>query len=362
MEKNQKKPEIKLVKDSKKYSLTVTKELENKIRYLCATFPNKEYSGALFYTVDGEFGNDNLKVTCRDFCLCDVGSSTYTEFETRPEVVSYMCENDLLDCYIGLLHSHDTMNTFFSGTDLDTLKSEGSSMPHFVSLIVNNKGDYTAAITSQIVRYFNGTVQESMNTFGGNVIPYEATPREFSDTCVRYNFLDITVDRDEWYNYITNSIDSILRSKAPSEIKYGFKSEEEEPLQLKLFDDIDIEKPHEILVDPKACERVLKRALFLEPSKDVSKYKVIDAIYNFIDWKKGKPDSVVENTIKKFMDWCIEDECGSNRESAAYANLCNDLTLYIDSFEYTINKKLLKDDIEDVLSMLFDAVVDLLEQ
>lgn len=364
MEKNQNKPEIKLVKDSKKYSLTVTKLLEDKIRYLCATFPNKEYSGALFYTVDGEFGSDNLKVTCRDFCLCDIGSSTYTEFETRPEVVSYMCENDLLDCYIGLLHSHNTMSTFFSGTDLDTLKSEGSSMPHFVSLIVNNKGEYTAAVTSQIVRYFNGTVQESMNTFGGNVIPYEATPREFSDTCIRYNLLDINVERDNWYNYITDSIDSITRSKASQETKYGFKDycENKEPLQMKLFEDIDIEEPHEILVNPEACERVLKKALFLDPSKDVSKYKVIDAIRSFIDWKKRKPDSVVENTIKKFMDWCIEDECGSNRESTAYSNLCNDLTLYIDGFEYTVSKNLFKDDIEDVLGMLFDAVVDLLEQ
>lgn len=362
MEKNQNKPEIKLVKDSKKYSLTVTKLLEDKIRYLCATFPNKEYSGALFYTVDGEFGSDNLKVTCRDFCLCDIGSSTYTEFETRPEVVSYMCENDLLDCYIGLLHSHNVMTTSPSGTDLDTLKSEGSSMPHFVSLIVNNKGEYTAAITSQIVRYFNGTVQESMNTFGGNVIPYEATPREFSDTCIRYNLLDITVERDNWYNYITDSIDSITRSKSSPEIKWGFKSEEKEPLQMKLFEDIDIEEPHEILVNPEACERVLKKALFLDPSKDVSKYKVIDAIRSFIDWKKRKPDSAVENTIKKFMDWCIEDECGSNRESAAYSNLCNDLTLYIDGFEYTVSKNLFKDDIEDVLGMLFDVVVDLLEQ
>lgn len=364
MEKNQNKPEIKLVKDSKKYFLTVTKLLEDKIRYLCATFPNKEYSGALFYTVDGEFGSDNLKITCRDFCLCDIGSSTYTEFETRPEVVSYMCENDLLDCYIGLLHSHNTMSTFFSGTDLDTLKSEGFSMPHFVSLIVNNEGEYTAAITSQIVRYFNGTVQESMNTFGGNVIPYEVTPREFSDTCIRYNLLDITVERDNWYNYITDSIDSITRSKASQETKYGFKDycENKEPLQMKLFEDIDIEEPHEILVNPEACERVLKKALFLDPSKDVSKYKVIDAIRSFIDWKKRKPDSAVENTIKKFMDWCIEDECGSNRESAAYSNLCNDLTLYIDGFEYTVSKNLFKDDIEDVLGMLFDVVVDLLEQ
>lgn len=39
------------------------------------------------------------------------------------------------------------MSTFFSGTDTSTLLEEGSDMHHFVSLIVNNAGKYTAGIT-----------------------------------------------------------------------------------------------------------------------------------------------------------------------------------------------------------------------
>lgn len=39
------------------------------------------------------------------------------------------------------------MSTFFSGTDTNTLQSEGMDMAHFVSLIVNNAGKYTAGIT-----------------------------------------------------------------------------------------------------------------------------------------------------------------------------------------------------------------------
>lgn len=93
-----------LILDDKKYSLVVTKSLEDKIRYLCAKFPDNEYSGALFYRVEGDFSTNDLKIVCVDFYICDIGSSTYTEFETRPEVVSYMCNNDLIDCYIGLLH------------------------------------------------------------------------------------------------------------------------------------------------------------------------------------------------------------------------------------------------------------------
>lgn len=46
--------------------------------------------------------------------------------------------------------SHNNMNTFFSGTDLNTLKEEGVDRNNFVSLIVNNEGTYTAAITRKI--------------------------------------------------------------------------------------------------------------------------------------------------------------------------------------------------------------------
>lgn len=44
----------------------------------------------------------------------------------------------------------DNIMTFFSGTDTDTLKEEGRDRNNFVSLIVNNVGSYTAAITRRI--------------------------------------------------------------------------------------------------------------------------------------------------------------------------------------------------------------------
>ena len=42
------------------------------------------------------------------------------------------------------------MSTFFSGTDTATLREEGRDSNNFVSLIVNNAGSYTAAITRRI--------------------------------------------------------------------------------------------------------------------------------------------------------------------------------------------------------------------
>lgn len=44
----------------------------------------------------------------------------------------------------------DNKMTFFSGTDTATLKEEGRDRNNFVSLIVNNAGTYTAAITRRV--------------------------------------------------------------------------------------------------------------------------------------------------------------------------------------------------------------------
>lgn len=135
------------------YKIIIPTKVERLIRYLCQTIPNVEWSGTLFYTYKGSFEENNLEIECVDIFPMDIGSSAYTEFEMSPDVISYMTLHpELLDCQMGLIHSHNHMATFFSGTDLSTLREEGNDRNHFVSLIVNNAGSYTAAITSKIKR------------------------------------------------------------------------------------------------------------------------------------------------------------------------------------------------------------------
>lgn len=132
------------------YKLIITKTLEEKIRLMCSKSWDTEWSGILFYKVEGDFSTDDLKIKCIDCKILDIGTSGSTEFIIDEKVCSYMVDNDLTDCYTGLIHSHNKLNTFFSATDLDTLASEGQDTNNFVSLIVNNKGEYTAAITRKI--------------------------------------------------------------------------------------------------------------------------------------------------------------------------------------------------------------------
>ena len=133
------------------YKLIIPAEVERKIRFACQQVWSTEWSGTLFFTHEGSFENNDLVIRCVDIYIMDIGTQTYTEFDMNPDVIAYMCENPkLLDCQMGLIHSHNNMSTFFSGTDTATLKEEGRDRNNFVSLIVNNAGTYTAAITRRI--------------------------------------------------------------------------------------------------------------------------------------------------------------------------------------------------------------------
>lgn len=204
-----------LKKQDNTYKLIITPELEEKIRFLCARFPNNEYSGVLFYDYTGRFEDNSLVLTAKDFCLMDYGSATYTEFNKSAEICNYMIEHDLLECQQGLMHSHDQMSTFFSGTDLGTLQEEGSDMNNFLSLIVNNAGQYTAAITRKVKHIPHVTEVLEYEFFGEETINIGNDEYDAIESYeIEYFFLNIekpTVNIG--YTNLFNRIEEISKDK-----------------------------------------------------------------------------------------------------------------------------------------------------
>ena len=204
-----------LKKQDNTYKLIITPEIEEKIRFLCARFPNNEYSGVLFYDYTGRFEDNSLVLTAKDFCLMDYGSATYTEFNKSAEICNYMIEHDLLECQQGLMHSHDQMSTFFSGTDLGTLQEEGSDMNNFLSLIVNNAGQYTAAITRKVKHIPHVTEVLEYEFFGEETINIGNDEYDAIESYeIEYFFLNIekpTVNIG--YTDLFNRIEEISKDK-----------------------------------------------------------------------------------------------------------------------------------------------------
>lgn len=130
--------------------LVIPENVYYKIQQWGLHIPNKEWSGILFYKVKGSF-ETSLTLTCKDIYVCNIGSSAFTSFDHKPEIIRYADEHNLLDCFHGLIHSHNHMASFFSDIDNNTLKEQGEQMPHFLSLIVNNSMKMTAKITRMVI-------------------------------------------------------------------------------------------------------------------------------------------------------------------------------------------------------------------
>lgn len=185
------------MKKSDTFKLIIPEEVEKKIRYICQQIWKDEWSGTLFYKPEGRFEDGTLAIRCVDIYVMDIGTAAYTEFDMSPDVISYMTDNpELLDCQMGLIHSHNNMSTFFSGTDTATLKEEGMDRNHFVSLIVNNEGTYTAAITRKVKATKTITENFSYPTFEDEEVTDTKTYTVESEE-LEWFYLKIEFERNE---------------------------------------------------------------------------------------------------------------------------------------------------------------------
>jgi len=116
------------------------------INYACSRINKLEWSGVLFYDLQGEVSDPTSFVaTCISIFPMDIGSTGFTDFKhNTPEFLTFMKENNLLRLKRGLIHSHHNMGTFFSGEDVDEMEINTATVSPYVSLIVNNKGEFTA--------------------------------------------------------------------------------------------------------------------------------------------------------------------------------------------------------------------------
>lgn len=191
--------------------IIIPNKVENIIRLFLSKFFNIEWSGILFYDFEGSFQDESLKIICKDILLMDKGDSVTTSIDYGPEIASYIANHlELADCKLGLIHSHHSMATTFSGTDINTLQLEGRDRVHFVSLIVNNAGTYSAKITRRIKKQLTGDI--IYETFNGESVK---EPTTYEETSVEWAELEVIKENDELAEYSERAkeIDCKLKSK-----------------------------------------------------------------------------------------------------------------------------------------------------
>lgn len=295
----------------------------------------------------------------------DIGTQAYTEFDMNPDVIAYMAENpELLDCQMGLIHSHNNMSTFFSGTDTATLKEEGRDRNNFVSLIVNNAGTYTAAITRRVkarqvresisYEFFGEGKKFDTKDYVSNVDEIEWYYLKIEKEGNDYFLPDIDARLEEIrkqkkekaekakmftpiYKGYTGGRDSAIQKPnivTPQTTKVGPTNiskvkVEQKPIQKTFFDDIEEkELPFEesdgiipygqVFVNPKIIESLVRQLITCsiiipnESKVDIDKWaKNMPTLY---EKRFGKGDDGMEkfkewaDPYTEFLTWNIEDE------------------------------------------------------
>lgn len=130
--------------------IVIPDNVKNQIKYLCKKIAKVEWSGVLFYAIEGSIKDaSKMKIVLKDILLMDRGTSAYTSFDWDEDVVAYQMDNPHIleeDWKIGHIHSHNTMNVFFSGTDWSELNDNSPLHNFYLSVIVNNYYEITAKI------------------------------------------------------------------------------------------------------------------------------------------------------------------------------------------------------------------------
>lgn len=181
---------VQIEKQTEKFNLYIPDAVLKKIEYLCAKIPHKEWSGVLYFKTEGNLRDiKNFKVRCVDLYPMDIGTAGATEYEFTPEWANYTATHpELMEegVYMGHIHSHNTMATFFSGTDQQELADSTQCRNNFVSLIVNNAGTYTAAVATKVKRTFKGTTGVYYVDFQNNPYELENTEDRVVESVVWY--------------------------------------------------------------------------------------------------------------------------------------------------------------------------------
>ena len=187
---------------------------------MCHQIPDVEWSGILMYKLTGNFSTGNFQCIVKDIFLMNIGSSTYTEYEFSERFIKYRMEHpESLDYETAHIHSHSTMNTFFSGTDIQELQDNAPNHNYYLSLIVNNAFEPTAKIAFVGEQEKKEDVVRSF--FGDNGKLYKFNHKETTKEKVLFTYdcdieADINIKVD---NYFKERLKEVIIEKKEAEEK-----------------------------------------------------------------------------------------------------------------------------------------------
>tara|TARA_R110000824_G_scaffold13876_3_gene59656 strand:+ start:959 stop:1867 length:909 start_codon:yes stop_codon:yes gene_type:complete len=124
--------------------LKIPQKIHNKYTYLLNRFKDLEWSGPAWYRVKTDDDGFPIEWRIVHFHPLNLGSHASTEWKAKDLAnilkETYTLMPSLKKAYIGLIHSHNTMGAFLSGTDTDTIQEMAPDEGFYGSLVVASAG------------------------------------------------------------------------------------------------------------------------------------------------------------------------------------------------------------------------------
>lgn len=345
--------DLRLAKGNVKLVIRYTCEM--KIRQLCEVFPRNEYSGFLFYEVKSMKPDfSEVVIEAVDFLLMGIGDSAFTTFTYRPELIKYMAANGYIGKYqYGLAHSHHTMSTSASGTDINTIRKEGSERNHFLSLIVNNSGEYSAYFTRKVKVSEKSLRKVEFNSINNEKVEYEEEVTNEYEAVEYYNMKIVkSYPKASELNARINEVRE-LEKKIANENKskftkvgaLGFNTREEyvNPIGATgvrngVFRSTSLSKQMKV-----KCLSIFSNALKLDPSMGIE--DILDSFDGYVEF--NATDKVLSMTDLSNL-FPHTDDMGVKLKLGA--NLCN---LFADYVQRNESAEIIINQISDYLNFKF---------
>lgn len=152
------KQKLKLEEIKEQPTLLISKEIQNDIAVLHHSIGKVEWSGVLLYEIkEGTLSDlSNMVLEAKRIFLMNIGTSGGTSFDYGSECLDMYDMVSKSDTIIeGLVHTHHSMTTFFSGTDLSELEDNSGLYNMYLSLVVSFDTEYSAKLAIPAKKSFS---------------------------------------------------------------------------------------------------------------------------------------------------------------------------------------------------------------
>lgn len=290
--------------------------------------------------------------------LQDIGTGSHTQFTVTEEILDlYDHKPNLEECKQAMIHSHNTMTTFFSNEDNSELEDNYKFYDFFLSLIVNNVGDRLAKIAIPCQR-----ITKSTGTLTTRIIMKDAKGQD------------------------------LVTSLAP------MPKDEETSEDIMLTADIIIEIPEvNIQIDPLFINRISELKNVAATAK--TKYPVVKGFnntkwpesYNSAEWARDyrneyeaqttnayhfNDEILTEFEILKFaklmfskgstsagtLRSVITDSCNKYTEAQAHGFSIGAMSLLQSNYKEVFNKWPSNEDLISIIDMVEDEYLDIYQE